>query len=133
MKQEKEVGNTRKYVKIAPMPSLTMTAALALSELSTLASSATVSTSKNPANQQHEQSVMVGHRDKLPWSAASTQTEAGKAVEAEQPSGPRGETVAEITEESILRAASNAIPKAILKNRSNMYSPRQVYEYGTEA
>jgi hypothetical protein len=96
-----------KYVRIAPMPSLTMTAALALADLASF--------STESKNQQ--QSIIASHReveeeeeeDKLLWSAASTQTE-GK----QQQPGPRGETppmvVPEITEESILKAAA-AIPK----------------------
>ena len=92
-----------KYVKIAPMPSLTMTAALALADLASF--------STESKNQQ--QSIIASHReeeeDKLLWSAASTQTEG-----QQQQAGPRGETppmaVPEITEESILKAAA-AIPK----------------------
>lgn len=85
------------------MPSLTMTAALALADLASF--------STESKNQQ--QSIIASHReeeeDKLLWSAASTQTEG----QQQQP-GPRGETppmaVPEITEESILKAAA-----AILK------------------
>ena len=85
------------------MPSLTMTAALALADLASF--------STESKNQQ--QSIIASHReeeeDKLLWSAAGTQTEG----QQQQP-GPRGETppmaVPEITEESILKAAS-AIPK----------------------
>ena len=85
------------------MPSLTMTAALALADLASF--------STESKNQQ--QSIIASHReeeeDKLLWSAASTQTEG----QQQQP-GPRGETppmaVPEITEESILKAAA-AIPK----------------------
>jgi len=92
-----------KYVRIAPMPSLTMTAALALADLASF--------STESKNQQ--QSIIASHReeeeDKLLWSAAGTQTEG----QQQQP-GPRGETppmaVPEITEESILKAAA-AIPK----------------------
>lgn len=85
------------------MPSLTMTAALALADLASF--------STESKNQQ--QSVIASPReeeeDKLLWSAASTQTEG-----QQQQAGPRGETlpmaVPEITEESILKAAA-AIPK----------------------
>jgi len=76
-KDGKDYNNiTRKYVKIAPMPSLTMTAALALSELSTMEPIPASSTSSFPPNQpQTSISGIVGEaQDKLSWSAAGTQT-----------------------------------------------------------
>ena len=80
-------GSSRKYLKIAPMPSLTMTAAIALSELSS-------KTSTN--NPFEDKSKKV--QDKPLWSA-STQT------------SPRGEQ--EPSEESILPVSrtSRPIPK----------------------
>lgn len=84
-----------RFVKIAPMPSLTMTAALALSEMST----------KDPsseAKKQQQQAVMTPEKLRPHWSA-STQT---------SPRGDQAPVVAEMSEESILKtSARSCIPK----------------------
>ena len=122
-KQEpsESVGRS-KYVKIAPMPSLTMTAALALSELSTMEPLASFSTTSK--NQQ--QSIMVGNRDKLVWSAASTQT------------SPRGEhqfppaVVSEISEESIFKEAAETAAAASAVVRSTIPKLGEIEQFSTE-
>ena len=82
-----DTTTTRKYLKIAPMPSLTMTAAIALSELSSKASACL-------SSQQELEAKSKKVEDKPLWSA-STQT------------SPRGEqAVEEPSEEPILPAAS---------------------------
>ena len=75
-------GRCSKYLKIAPMPSLTMTAAIALSELS----------SKTSALTKNEEKV----EDKQPLWSASTQTSPRGGLMLPAPPPP------EIPEESIL-------------------------------